>query len=209
MGLFDAVAGLFDPTSGLGLDTLSTASDILGSTLDVGQLPSSVNYVSYPTYSAPAYMGGYETPPGGAPPLGQAGAAPMLVSQSNQSVMLQALGIPQILFQIAQHLGLNRMPSLRTVMKWIGRMSKFLSPALVATALGIEIAQLANLITASSKKKRRRMNVANIKALRRGVRRLEGFDRMACKVQAALGARASRRSARRRCHRCKKSPCTC
>jgi hypothetical protein len=67
---------------------------------------------------------------------------------------------------------------------------------------------LANLITASSKKKRRRMNVANVKALRRGVRRLEGFERLACRVTAGLHARSARRS-RRRCVRCKRNPCAC
>ncbi len=57
---------------------------------------------------------------------------------------------------------------------------------------------------------RRRMNVANVKALRRGLRRAEGFNKLACRVQASLatyGRRSTRSSAR--CRTCRKSPCRC
>lgn len=60
--------------------------------------------------------------------------------------------------------------------------------------------------------KRRRMNVANTKALRRSVRRLKGFDRLSHRVSSQLSRVAHRRGgsrARGRCLTCRKSPCSC
>lgn len=136
---------------------------------------------------------------------------PILVS--GRSVSLTAAGIPPILFKIAQTIGLRYLPSLSKVMRMVRQMSKYLAPTAVATALGIELSELAKLITVASTKKRRHINPANTKALRRSLRRLESFDRLACRVSTQLSAvrGGSRRQAPRRgrCRTCKRRPCAC
>lgn len=60
-------------------------------------------------------------------------------------------------------------------------------------------------------KRHKRIRVTNIKALKRSVRRLEGFRKLACRVEASLVARGAS-PARRRvapCRSCRKSPCKC
>lgn len=72
-------------------------------------------------------------------------------------------------------------------------------------------AVVGELLTYSVTKKRRRMNVANTKALRRGLRRLKGFEHLSHRVSAQLSRTAGRgRSrSRSRCGTCRRSPCTC
>lgn len=63
-----------------------------------------------------------------------------------------------------------------------------------------------------SGKKRRRIRVTNVKALRRSVRRLEGFHKLARKVDMALTHRGVGRARARRpgpCRTCRKNPCSC
>lgn len=78
-------------------------------------------------------------------------------------------------------------------------------------------AEMANYIIGQTMKKHRRMNPANVKALRKSVRRLQSFDTLACRVNAqlsTLAGRGGRRPGRRagvgrRCFKCRKSPCSC
>jgi hypothetical protein len=68
--------------------------------------------------------------------------------------------VAPILFKVAQKVGLRSIPSLSKVMKMIRQMSRYLAPAAVATALGIELGELATLITANSRRRRRQINPA-------------------------------------------------
>jgi hypothetical protein len=69
-------------------------------------------------------------------------------------------------------------------------------------------AAMSELAVWKSTHKSRRMNPANTRALRRSLRRLKSFDRLASRTQQALGRR--RGGARRgRCGTCRKSPCSC
>lgn len=133
------------------------------------------------------------------------------------AVTTAAAGIARVVqmigFKVAQKLGLKGIPSLKRMMGMVRSLAKTgLAPAAVAAALGIGVDELASLITAQARKKRRRMNVANTRALRRGLRRLEGFDRLASRVKAQLahvrgGSHSYTR--RSRCGTCRRSPCRC
>lgn len=80
---------------------------------------------------------------------------------------------------------------------------------LVSVLLGLGLtAYEANLLTAwyATKKKSRRMNPANAKALRRAARRIRSFHRL-CVHTDLLKSR--RRSTSARCVTCKRNPCRC
>jgi len=121
---------------------------------------------------------------------------------------LAAITAP-ILAKIAVKLGMRARPSLTRAMDLIRKSAKILtSPEAVAAALGISIAELAQLITASNARKRRRMNPANSKALRRAARRIKSFHRL-CTHTDVLKGRGRSRSRAVACGSCKKSPCRC
>jgi hypothetical protein len=84
-------------------------------------------------------------------------------------------------------------------------------PTALTGILGAEL--VADLVTLSATRagRRRRMNPANVRALRRSVRRLQSFDRLASRVSSQLGRVASHRRARRagRCRACRSNPCRC
>jgi hypothetical protein len=112
-----------------------------------------------------------------------------------------------ILYKIYSTIG--KKVSLQGSISIIRKMGKFLmSPEAIAVALGISVAELAQLITSASAKKRRTMNPANGKALRRAARRIKGFHRM-CGTVDLLKSRGKRSSSRSSCGTCKKSPCRC
>lgn len=114
-----------------------------------------------------------------------------------------------ILIKIAQTLGTRAIPSLTKALNMIRSLGKaLLSPQAIAVALGITVDELARLIVASRQVKRRRMNVSNSKALRRSLRRVEGFHRLCVRVDTVRGS-ARRRSRRRSCVKCHRSPCIC
>ena len=60
-------------------------------------------------------------------------------------------------------------------------------------------------------RRHKRIRVTNVKALNRSVRRLEGFRRLASRVEKALAHRGMSRArvSKRRCGTCRKSPCNC
>lgn len=199
MGLFDSITGLFDPTSGAGGDLLSGLLD-LGSPSMGGGMAQPVNY--FPTYQFDPNVYGQ---PEATPVMSQ---VPAIAGATGGAL---AKVTAPILFAIAQKLGLRRIPSLVRAMEMIRKMAKWLSPAATATALGISVADLATLMAANARKKRRRINPANTKALRRSVRRLQSFDHLANKVRSQLAHVGSKHSRRRvgRCGTCRKSPCRC
>jgi hypothetical protein len=100
-----------------------------------------------------------------------------------------------------------------TIEKMWGMVRRF-GPQAVATIGGglFTVDVLRDLMLYKATHKRRRMNVANTKALRRGLRRLKGFERLSHRVSAQLGraARTGRRGrTSTRCGTCRRSPCTC
>jgi len=71
---------------------------------------------------------------------------------------------------------------------------------------------VSELMLKKTSTKSRRMNVANVKSLRRSLRRLKGFEKLSHRVSAQLGraARSGRRTTRSApCGTCRKSPCRC
>jgi len=116
---------------------------------------------------------------------------------------------------------LARFPSLSTALvalsqqfgkrftpEMLWRMIRMNGPGLVGGLIGV--AAMNELAVWKSTHKSRRMNVANTTALRRSVRRLKGFDRLAHRVSAQLSrVGGKRRSSARRCGTCRKSPCSC
>lgn len=88
----------------------------------------------------------------------------------------------------------------------IWQMFKTFGPGMVALIGGQAFSEL---MVYHSTHKRRRMNVANTKALRRSVRRLKGFDRLSHRVSGQLARAGGKRRTARRCGTCRKSPCTC
>lgn len=84
------------------------------------------------------------------------------------------------------------------------------SGTMVSLLVGLGIAVYeANLLTVwfAQKKRGRRMNVANAKALRRASRRIKGFHRL-CTHTDVLKTRSRSRSFSK-CGTCRKSPCRC
>ena len=77
--------------------------------------------------------------------------------------------------------------------------------------LGLSAMEANHVVSwyATSGKKTRRVRVTNVKALNRSVRRLEGFMRLAKRVENSLAVRAKKSVGRRRCFKCRKSPCSC
>lgn len=113
-------------------------------------------------------------------------------------------GLKILLAKVASYLGRKNI-TLSRVVSLVRAWGRFLGPLSVATALGLEVAELAILLSAHSSKKRRRMNPANGHALRRAARRIKSFHRL-CSHTDIIKRRGSRRAA---CGTCKRSPCRC
>ena len=203
-GILSAVGGVvgganFGDYSFLG-QLGSAGLNIAGAALTPQPQPT---YISQPVYQAPQPF--YSTPA----PMMQ--AQPVMASAPAFAVAAGAIArvTAPILAKIAVKLGLRARPSLTRAMEMVRKAAKILtSPEAVATALGITVAELATLITTSSARKRRRMNPANSKALRRAARRIKSFHKL-CTHTDVLRSRGPRRSVRASCGTCKKSPCRC
>lgn len=98
------------------------------------------------------------------------------------------------LIKIASTLGRSSM-SVRGAIKIVRRMGRFLQPLAIATALGITVAELGELILAGANMPRRRMNPGNTSALRRAARRIESFHRLCVRTDQLRSPR--RRAAKR------------
>jgi hypothetical protein len=153
----------------------------------------------------PATFGTY----GNLPNFPASPARPVL--SSGTGIAVRSLVAP-ILFRIAQATGSRSIPSLQRAMTMIRQMGRYLAPAAVATSLGISLTDLAVLVTQNSRRRRRHINPANTKALRRSLRRLSSFERLSGRVYRQLShVRGTRHTSHRgrRCGRCRKSPCVC
>jgi hypothetical protein len=126
--------------------------------------------------------------------------------QAATGVARWAMSFPS-LWQAVQLLRANYRVPMTVDKLW--RLVKSAGPQMVVGLIGA--AALNELFVYHSTHKRRRMNVANTKALRRSVRRLKGFDRLSHRVSAQLSrvGGGRRRSSSRRCGTCRKSPCSC
>lgn len=126
------------------------------------------------------------------------------------------------LAKLAERLGVRIMNPNAVVRVGRGLLSKLLrfsraTPGLTILSMLLNVgltAIEANTIISwysTAGKRRRRIKVTNVKALNRSVRRLEGFTRLARRVEASIGRRAGVRAVRRgsRCRKCRKSPCGC
>jgi hypothetical protein len=70
---------------------------------------------------------------------------------------------------------------------------------------------VSELVTFSTTKRarRKRMNPANTRALRRSLRRLQSFERLSSRVSQQLYRRQGMRRSTKRCRTCRKTPCMC
>jgi len=87
--------------------------------------------------------------------------------------------VAPILAKMSASMGKNI--TLRAAMIIIRRLGKFLqSPTAIAAAVGLSVAELSTLMTASAiaGSSGRRMNVGNVKALRRAHRRIKSFHKL-------------------------------
>jgi len=203
-GILSAVGGVvgganFGDYSFLG-QLGSAGLNIAGAALTPQASPT---YISGPIYQPQQPV--YQTPA----PVYQAqpvmSAAPAFAVAAGAIARVTA----PILNKIAVKLGLRARPSLNRAMEMVRKAAKLLqSPEAVGAALGITVAELATLITTSNSRKRRRMNPANSKALRRAARRIKSFHKL-CTHTDVLRSRGPRRSVRASCGTCKKSPCRC
>lgn len=189
------------------LGGLSSGSYLTG-LQGVGQIASSFLSSPTPSYAA---MPSYSMPQYGIVPYSQPQAPMQAQPVGAFSVAGQAIArlTAPILAKIAVKLGLRARPSLTRAMDMVRKAAKLLtSPEAVAAALGITVAELATLITTSNARKRRRMNPANSKALRRAARRIKSFHRL-CTHTDVLKSRGRRFSSKSACGTCKRSPCRC
>lgn len=146
----------------------------------------------------------YQTSPIAQPTA--AGAVPAFAMASGRIAAIVA----PILAKIAVKVGLRARPSLTRAMDMVRKAAKLLqSPEAVAAALGITVAELATLITTSNSRKRRRMNPANSKALKRAARRIKSFHRLCTHTDVLKGRSRGSRARSVACGSCKKSPCRC
>ena len=193
-GISNVVGGF---SSGNYLSALQGGLQIAGSAF----APQPTQMYGGPVYSPPPQI--YQPPQ-----IIQAQPA-MSVFPAGAAAMtrLAAITAP-ILAKIAVKLGLRARPSLNRAMDLVRKAAKILtSPEATAAALGITVAELAQLITAHGARRRRRMNPANSKALRRASRRIKSFHKLCTHTDVLKGR--GRRSSPSRCVSCKKSPCRC
>jgi len=200
MGLFDSFGSLFS-TIGSDVSGLLGTTDALGGSV-VGGLDTGVSPipVSIPTYSGVPEIFG---PPAPAPmPMQMPMAMP--AQMGSRSLQLQS-SFPNLYGWILSHAmtirkGLSMLVAI--LRKW--------GPNILANVVGWAVVNELLLYLTTGKGKRRRMNVANTRALRRSMRRLKGFHRLATRVEMQLSRSAGRRrSVSRRCNVCRHSPCTC
>lgn len=206
-GILGAVGNVL---GGANLGDYSVLGQISGAGLNIASAalaPSApaVQYSPYPIaaqVSAPVYGPVAPAQPAmQAQPVGAFGVSSSAVARL----------VAPILLKIATKLGYKRLPTLRRVITMVRKMAKFLmSPEAVAAALGITAAELASLIVADNQRKRRRMNPANAKALRRAATRIKSFHRL-CQHTDLI--KSHRRSAPRymgaSCGTCRSRPCKC
>lgn len=205
MGLFDTIDNLFSTAVGdvssIFSGNISTGGSYLGG-LDTGVQPFPVMYQPTSIYGVPQNYGGdsgmitYAEP---GPPMAMP-VSRSLVPKVPQAIVQRFPALAKWLFD--HGLGGGAIRQLLSMLRRWG-------PTALMGIMGLQA--VSELVTYTATKKRRRMNVANTKALRRGLRRLKGFERLSHRVSAQLGraARSGRSTRRSRCMTCRKSPCMC
>lgn len=190
MGLFDSIITTVDSAFG----------NVFGNTSDSGNTgpylggpneSSNIGSTPFPVTSTPSPV--YQNTMAGVPALMGVG----------RNALARFPNLQTSLIALSQHFG------TRFSVDKLFRLVKSAGPGLVVGLIGQQALQ--ELFVYRSTHKSRRMNVANTKALRRSVRRLKGFDRLAHRVSSQLArvGGTRRRSASRRCGTCRKSPCAC
>ena len=179
MALFGNFGGLVSRT----LDLFGRSGGVLGGAANVGSAVLS----SFLPAQGPIV---------GLPQVNGVTAQPVMAAGLRLPSIAGALAvtIQPILIKIATFLG-RRTLTLKETIKIIRRFSKLLAPAAIATVLGITVVELGQLILADAQRPRRRMNPANVRALRRSMRRIESFHRLC--VKADTLRRPGRRSSTR------------
>ena len=178
MALFGNLGGLISRT----LDVFGRSGGVLGGAANIGStVLSSILPAQGPVVGLPQVNGTQA--------LQVMSAVPRLPSMAGALAGV----IQPILIKVATFLG-RRTLTLRETIKIIRRFSKLLAPAAIATVLGITVVELGQLILADAQRPRRRMNPANVRALRRSMRRIESFHRLCVKADALR--RPGRRSSR-------------
>lgn len=160
--------------------------------------------------------------------FGQYGQFPTQVQEQQPVVMVKGptdlVPFTQDIFNAVQKL-LNRfnvpqlgltIPRMKAIArKLLAAMIRFarLNPALslisMLVSFGLTADEAYKLLTwFGTKRRRRRMNSGNAKALRRALRRVESFQRLCARAGAVRrGIPTSRR--RRHCPRCRRASCIC
>jgi hypothetical protein len=195
MGLFDD--GIFDVFGGIfeGLGTTLLGGFLGGG---YGATPVQPSPLTFPVPSlSPPVMMPEPTPiPTAAPAV-----------RALTTIPRWAQSYPRIWQFIQRARASGRAVTLQSLLSLLRRFG----PTALTGILGAEL--VADLVTLSATRagRRRRMNPANVRALRRSVRRLQSFDRLASRVSSQLGRVAAHRRARRagRCRVCRSNPCRC
>jgi len=199
VGLFDSVDSLFSTAlsdvQGLFTPGSGSGGSIVGG-LDTGVSPVPV---SYPTYTGVPEVFGPT-----APMMTSAGSVPMVARAIAAGIPRWAATLPNLWQAIQTKLPM--LGSSREITFLLSTLRRY-GPTVLAGFIGS--AALNELLSYTATHKRRRMNVANTKALRRSMRRLKGFHRLAGRVELQLSRSAGRRRSGRRCATCRKSPCAC
>lgn len=185
MGLFDDISSVFS----------NAVTDVLG--------------------SSGSYLGGPSQP--SAP----SGYLPVTYQPEYQGMTQNVQALPMAAGALAVGSKLaQKFPALWAALSVLSqRFGKIISPEKlwsmfktwgpgVAALVGIDA--LNELMVYRATHKRRRMNVANTKALRRSVRRLKGFEKLSHRVSGQLSRVGHRgRRTTRRCGTCRRNPCAC
>jgi hypothetical protein len=195
MGIFDAIGSVFDTAISDVTGVFAPATDI--SSGSVGNLGGGGYVVPMtPTYSTAQFS-----------PAGMMVQNPVqlgAVVAGGRALMTRFPQLWSALVALTQQFGRKF-----TVENLRGMIRKY-GPGLVVGLIGQ--AAMIELSVYDATHKRRRMNVANVRALRRGLRRLKGFERLSHRVSAQLSRTAHRGRSRARvgrCNVCRKSPCSC
>lgn len=197
------LSGVGSVLGGANLGQYSGFSQLLGGGLQIAGAALAptpqITYASQPIYGAMPYP--QPAAPAAVPTMS---AAPIIGAAAGAIARVTA----PILAKIAAKLGLRNRPSLQRAIDIVRKAAKILqSPEAVAVALGITTAELATLIVSHNARKRRTMNPANAKALRRAARRIKSFHRMCTHVDLIKTRRHS--ASRSGCFKCGKRKCSC
>lgn len=178
-------------------------------------LPSSETFSQFTNFVSPiasSFLAPQTTNVAYRPPTGQLAGPPMngqafpVASGGVTALQMRSLIIRPILLKVGAYLRLPKIPTINQVLTWARQFAgSMMTPLAIAASLGLTATELATLIV--HKKKRRRMNPGNVKALRRSMRRVTSFHHLCSK--ADLLKTRGRRSGGSRCGTCKKSPCRC